>query len=442
MSRKSERGLFELYANDPERADAIAFGRRSSVGRRGFLQGAGLTAMSVAVGGMIPFVDRLPAGFIPAAFAQGAASGPKPLKMAGKAEIMVIQERPLNAETPEHMLDDDVTPNAKYFIRNNGLPPDPPSDPRAWKVTIDGEVNNKLDLTVGELERRFPMVSLKLQLECGGNGRSFFSPETRGNQWGNGAAGCAEWTGVRLRDVLQAAGLKPSAVYTGQYGGDTHLSGNPNQPSISRGMRIAKAMDEHTLIAVRMNGEQIPNIHGGPVRLVVPGWAGSLSQKWLTRIWIRDKEHDGSGMGGFSYRTMRTPIVPGGKADEKNTVILESMPVRSIISSPANGSELPAGTRQLSLRGAAWAGDKAVRSVDISLDFGASWQPTRLGTPANKFAWQRWTATAMLPAAGYYEIWARATDSDGRMQPHIAGGWNPQGYGGNPFHRVAVLVPA
>ena len=442
MAGTRERGFFELYRDDPDRADAIAFGRRTGLGRRGFLQGAGLTAMSAAVGALIPFADRLPAGFIPAAFAQGAAPGPKPLKMDGKAEIMVIQERPLNAETPEHMLDDDVTPNAKFFIRNNGLPPDVPADPKAWKFRIDGEVNTPLELSMGELESRFQMVSLKLQLECGGNGRSFFSPETRGNQWGNGAVGCAEWTGVRLRDLLQAAGVKPSAVYTGHYGADIHLSGNPQQVVISRGMRLAKAMDEDTLIAVRMNGQAIPHINGGPVRLVVPGWPGSLSQKGLSRIWIRDKEHDGSGMGGFSYRTMKTPMVPGGKADEKDTQIMESMPVRSIISNPANGTELANGTRQIALRGAAWAGDKSVQAVHVSSDFGSTWQPTRLSAPANRHAWQRWTATVNLPSAGYYEIWSRATDADGRMQPHVAGGWNPQGYGSNPFHRVAVLVKA
>jgi sulfite oxidase len=439
---KRERGLFELYRDDPERADALVFSRRVGPTRRGFLQGAGLTAMASAVGAAIPFADRLPGGFIPAAFAQAAANAPKPLKMPGKAEIMVIQERPLNAETPEHMLDDDVTPNAKYFIRNNGLPPDPPSDPKAWKFVVNGEVNSPLELTAGALEGRFPLVTYKLQLECGGNGRAYFSPEARGNQWGNGAAGCAEWTGVRLRDVLQAAGLKSTAVFTGHYGGDVHLSGNPDQPTISRGVPIAKAMEEHTLIAVRMNGEPVPHIHGGPLRLVVPGWPGSVSQKWLTRIWVRDREHDGSGMGGFSYRTMRTPIVPGGKADEKNTVILESMPVRSIITSPANGAELPAGTRRLNLRGAAWAGEKTVKAVHVSTDYGATWTPVRLGAPANKYAWQRWTGSVALPADGYYEIWARATDADGKAQPHVAGNWNPQGYGGNPYHRVAVLVKA
>ena len=447
---KRERGLTELYRDDPERADALVFGRRSGVGRRGFLKGAGLGAMTAAVGAAIPFADNLPGGFIPAALAQNApapaaapaaAAAPLKLNVPGKAELVVLQERPLNAETPQTLLDDDVTPTAKYFVRNNGLPPDALGNPATWKVTVDGEVNNKLELTVAELQQRFQPVTLKLQMECGGNGRSFFTPEARGNQWGNGAAGCAEWTGVRLRDVLQAAGLKPTAVYTGHYGADKNLTGT-DAPTISRGVRMDKAMEENTLLAFRMNGEPLTNLHGGPIRLVVPGWAGSASQKWLTRVWIRDKEHDGTGMAGFSYRTMRTPIVPGGAAVEANTQILESMPVRSIITSPGHGAQLPASTRQLALRGAAWAGEKSVQAVHVSADFGATWAPAQLAPAANKYAWQRWTANVALPASGYYEIWSRATDSDGKAQPHVAGNWNPQGYGANPINRVAVLVAA
>src|SRR5690349_21806764 len=123
-------------------------------------------------------------------------------------------------------------------------------------------------------------------------------------------------------------------------------------------------------------------------------------------------------------------------------MILESMPVRSIITSPANGAELPNGARSINLRGAAWAGDKTVRQVDVSIDYGQSWQKADLAQPKNRYDWQRWTASVALPTQGYYEIWSRATDQDGRMQPHVAANWNPQGYGGNAFHRVAVLVKA
>ncbi|HJS31239.1 MAG TPA: sulfite oxidase [Alphaproteobacteria bacterium] len=442
MTLVPERGFFELYANDPERADALIFGRRAEVDRRGFLGGAGLAAMGAFVGASIPFARFMPSGLIPAAQAQTPADAPKMLKMDGKADLILLQEKPLNAEAPAHFLDDAVTPAEKFFIRNNGGVPDPIADANSWKLVVDGEVNKKLELTLGELKRRFKPVTLQLQLECGGNGRSFFTPETRGNQWGHGAVGCAQWTGVPLAEVLKAAGLKPSAVYTGHYGADPHLSGDPNRPTISRGVPIKKAMDEHTLIAWAMNGKPIPQVNGAPLRLVVPGWPGSASQKWVTRIWVRDKVHDGPGMGGFSYRVTRTPMVPGGKTPETNTRILESMPVRSVITNVAHGTELATGTRELGLRGHAWAGEKTVRAVHVSIDYGATWRATEVLMPRNKYAWQRWRTKIRLPSEGYYEIWARATDADGRAQPSVAGNWNPQGYGGNPMHRVAVLVKA
>jgi DMSO/TMAO reductase YedYZ molybdopterin-dependent catalytic subunit len=277
-------------------------------------------------------------------------------------------------------------------------------------------------------------------LECGGNGRSFFSPPARGNQWTNGGAGAADWTGVRLADVLKAAGLKSSAVFTANFGADPHLSGEPGRQALSRGVPIKKAMDPHNLIVWNMNGKPLELIHGFPVRLVIPGWPGSVSEKWLTRLWIRDKVHDGIGMGGTSYRVAIKPMVPGDKPDTKNFRDLESMPVRSIITSPANGAKFAAGTRELKLRGAAWAGDYAVRAVHVSTDYGATWRPASLSKPTNRYDWTRWTATVQLPSEGYYEIWTRATDSRGVMQPHVAGNWNPQGYGGNPLHRIAVLV--
>jgi DMSO/TMAO reductase YedYZ molybdopterin-dependent catalytic subunit len=458
MASKRERGLGELYRDDPERADALVFGRRAAkvegeVDRRGFLRGAGLAAMSAAVGGAIPFAANMPAGLIPAALAQtppaappaaapAAPPGPKLLSMDGKAALVVLQDRPLNAETPTHLLDDDVTPIENFFIRNNGLVPEAPRDPAAWKIKIDGEVNTPLELTVGELATRFTNVTAQLQLECGGNGRSFFQPEARGNQWGNGAVGCAEWTGVRLMDVLKAAGLKPSAVYTAHYGADPTLTGSTETPTISRGVPIAKAMDDNTLIATRMNGQPIPLIHGGPVRLVVPGYPGSTSHKWLTRIWIRDKEHDGPGMTGAAYRVTRTPIVPGGTTPDSNLRVLESMPVRSVITNIPNGTTLPDGVRDLVVRGHAWAGERMVRTVAVSINYGTSWALTQLNPPPNRHAWQNWQTTVTLPSAGYFEIWSRATDQDGNMQPHVAGNWNPQGYGANPVQRVAVLVKA
>jgi DMSO/TMAO reductase YedYZ molybdopterin-dependent catalytic subunit len=376
------------------------------------------------------------------ALAQGAptAKGPKLLEMDGKAKLAVLGDKPLVAETQAELLDDAVTPTDKLFVRNNGQVPDNAGDAKSWKIKVDGEVNTPLEFTVAEMIGRFPNVTYQLMLECGGNGRSFFTPEARGNQWTNGGAGCPMWTGVRLADVLKAAGLKSSAVYTGHYGKDPTLAGETDKPSISRGMPIAKAMEEHTLIAFKLNGQDLPLIHGAPVRLIVPGWAGSLSTKWLTRIWIRDKEHDGPGMGGFSYRVPKKPIVPGSKGDDKDMAILESMPVRSVITFPADGARLPAGTKKLDLRGHTWAGDNEVKSVDISTDYGATWKTAKVDAPKNKFAWQRFTASIDLPTSGYYEVWSRATDAKGATQPFQAANWNPQGYGGNPVSRIRVLV--
>jgi DMSO/TMAO reductase YedYZ molybdopterin-dependent catalytic subunit len=449
MSGKIERSIEELYRDDPERADAVVFGRATGTSRRGFLGGAGLAAMSAAVGGAIPFAQNMPAGLIPAAFAQGQPAGAAPaekkgptyLSFPGKSDkLVVIGERPLVAETPEHLLDDDTTPTDKFYIRNNGQIPEAAKEPDKWKITIDGEVNNKLELTLGELKSKFRPVTRRMVLECGGNGRSFFTPQARGNQWTNGGAGCAEWTGARLADVLKAAGVKSSATFSGHYGADPHLSGDASRVALSRGVPMKKLMDENNLIVWAMNGKPLENIHGFPVRLVIPGWPGSVSSKWLTRIWIRDKRHDGQGMGGFSYSVAIKPMVPGDKGDPANFKDLESMPVRSIITNPADGTKLAAGTRELTLRGASWAGDYTVKQVDVSTDYGATWRQAKIDKPKNKYDWQRWTATVKVPSDGYFEVWARGTDSRGVMQPHTAGFWNPQGYGANPMHRVRLLV--
>ena len=176
------------------------------------------------------------------------------------------------------------------------------------------------------------------------------------------------------------------------------------------------------------------------MRLIIPGWPGSVSSKWLTRIWVRDKVHDGPGMGGTSYRVTIKPMIPGGKPDESNFRDLELMPVRSIITSPANGTKLAGNVAraQAARRGVGRRFvDPAGRRVDrLRRDLAAG----AIAAAKNRYDWRRWTATVRVPSEGYYEIWTRATDQRGAMQPHIAGNWNPQGYGANPMHRIAVLI--
>jgi DMSO/TMAO reductase YedYZ molybdopterin-dependent catalytic subunit len=428
---KQDKGLIELYNDDPERADYLVFGRKTGLDRRGFLRGAGLASMGAVLGTAIPFSANMPSGLIPAALAESVDD----FRIESKhADMIVHNDRPVNVEAAAHLLDDDITPADKHFIRNNGTMPEPMSK-GDWRLKIDGEVEDELELSYDQLKNEFETVTLRLQLECGGNGRAGFNPLPRGNPWTIGAIGCAEWTGVRLRDVLRRAGLKQSAVYTGHYSYDEHLSGDPDRPAISRGGPIDKMMDPHTIIALQMNGDDIPIEHGFPARIVAPGWAGSVSQKWVTRIWVRDKEHDGPGMTGLSYRVPRHPVEPGAEVANEDMMVMQSMIVKSAITNPVAGTEVQVG-RPFEVRGQAWAGDDHVTAMEVSIDFGATWQPAELEAPHNRFAWQRWRANITPPQVGYYEVWARATDNLGRSQPMVVPGWNPRGYLNNACHRI------
>ena len=403
-------------------------GLRANSDRRGFLRGAGVATMGAALGMTIPFHRNLPQGFIPAAFAQGDP-------LAGKIGLTLLNDRPVNAETPAEFLDDLITPTDRHFIRNNGNPPES-ADPETWTLTVDGFVEEPLELTIADLRDRFEVVSAALTIECGGNGRAFFDPPASGNQWTVGAVGCSEWTGVRLRDVLEAAGVQSNVIYTAHYGADTHLSGDADKDPISRGLPIEKALTDNVLIAFAMNGTDLHPMNGAPLRLVVPGWPGSCSQKWLTRIELRDQVHDGAKMTGTSYRVPAYPVAPGVDVLEEDFVIIERMPVKSLVTFPANGAE---SGLQTEVRGHAWSGDRTITDVEVSIDFGATWMPVDLDDPANDGAWQNWQTQIAFPQAGYYEVWARATDSEGVMQP-FAIDWNPKGYLNNTMHRVGLFV--
>lgn len=424
MATKRERGLRELY-QDPERADAVLFSRRR------MLHGLGAATLARTLGAAVPYLRFLPAGIAPIALAQ---VGDVVLDLPG---LRVLNDRPLNAETPAHLLDDEITPAQHLFVRNNGLPPANVSA-IDWQLQIDGEAClAPRSFSIAELKRDFEQHSYALQLECGGNGRAEFRPRVPGNQWSTGAIGCPQWTGVRLRDVLEVCGIAESAVYVGFTGGDSHLSGDPNKTVISRGVPMAKALEDESLIAFAMNGEDIPPQHGAPLRLVCGGWPGSVSGKWLTGLSIRDRVHDGAKMTGTSYRVPCRPVAPGETVADEDLCIIESMPVKSLITYPRSGIDVTSG-KVVSVRGFAWAGDQQVAGMATSVDFGQSWQPARLAAPANRLAWQRWQTHIKLPTPGYYEVWARAEDSNGFNQPMLVPGWNPKGYLNNASHRIAL----
>jgi DMSO/TMAO reductase YedYZ molybdopterin-dependent catalytic subunit len=244
---------------------------------------------------------------------------------------------------------------------------------------------------------------------------------------------------VRLRDVLQHCGIKDDAVYIGYFAADTHLSGDPNKKPISRGVPMSKAMEDETLIAWAMNGEDLPPLHGYPLRLVCGGWPASASGKWLSELLIRDRVHDGAKMTGSAYRVPCEAVAPGTTVADEDMCIIESMPVKSLITYPRSGIRHHL-EKPLQLRGHAWAGDIAVSAISVSIDFGATWQRCNLQEPVNRLSWQHWSTHVRFPQAGYYEVWARATDAQGRSQPMVVPGWNPKGYLNNAAHRIAVAV--
>ncbi len=408
----------------------------NALSRRRFLTRGGLAAMSAAIGSSIPFGHLMPRGLIPVALAQAPD-----LDLPGKDGLIVLNDRPINAETPAHLLDDRITPASRMFVRNNGIPPFTKEvDPAEWQLEFGGEsVTRELTMSLEALKKRFKHYTYQLQLECGGNGRSEFVPPASGNQWTTGAIGCPEWTGARLRDVLDHVGLKDDAVYVAYYGADVHASGDVSKPSISRGVPMSKALEDESLIAWAMNGEDIPLLHGHPLRLVCAGWPASVSGKWLKKIVVRDRVHDGPKMTGTAYRVPCNPVAPGTVVPDDDMCIIESMPVKSLVTYPRSGIE-HSRNDELPLRGHAWAGDNAVDAVHVSIDFGATWQETNLERPVNRLAWQHWSAQVSFPEKGYYEVWARATDDAGRSQPMVLPGWNPKGYLNNACHRIAVQV--
>ncbi len=359
------------------------------------------------------------------------------LVAAEKPELRILPTGELNAETPAHLLDDDITPIRRLFARNTGTMPAPTvAEIAAWTLAIDGCVRTPQRWTLAALQREFATVTRTAVLECAGNGRSFF-PEPAGTVlWQHGAAGCVAWTGVRLADLLRRCELLPSAVYTGHHSPDMRLDGGG--PALSRGLPIAKALAPETLVAWAVNGAPIPPLHGGPLRVVAPGFPASASQKWITRIAVRDREHDGERMLNLHYRLPRAPVRPlrpGERYDEALFEVITDMPVRAVITSPADGFAAPAGA-PLGVRGHAWSGHTPLAGVELSCDGGRSWQTAELGPLPDTFAWRRFSATLRPPAAGAIELIARASDAQGRTQPLESVPWNPRGYCNNTVHRV------
>lgn len=306
-------------------------------------------------------------------------------------------------------------PNDRFFVRSNGAIPD--IDPTSWTLTVDGLVDRERTLSLVELEA-MPQVDLPAFLECTGNGRSRFHPVAEGTTWSNDAAGNAIWGGVRLRDLLEDAGVRDEAVEVVSQGGDLD--------TMQRGLPIAVAMQTSTLIVLRMNGEPLPAAHGAPARLLVPGWAGIASTKWLTRLTLSDTPFVGPFQGDLYvvYDADGTPIQP-----------VREMPVKSIVVTPEEGGTVRTASNAT---GFAWSGHGGIAKVETSLDGGATWMQASIVEEAGPFAWVRWEQPLQL-APGKYELCARATDRRGLTQPWTAF-WNQKGYFMNEIQRVSFTI--
>jgi sulfite oxidase len=354
--------------------------------------------------------------------------------LAGKDPRLVARSvRPPDFETPVALLDSFLTPNDVFYVRCH-MPVPAQLDEAAWKLGVQGEVGTPLSLSVAEL-KQMPAASVTVTLECAGNGRVFFDPPVAGIQWRKGAVGTSKWTGVRVAELLKRAGAKPGMTHLHVSGADRPMG---TQPPFVRQVPMAKALDPDTIVAYAMNDQPIPAAHGFPLRLVVPGWEGAYAIKWLNTITVANKEEPGFWVQtGYRYPTKR--VAPGAAVDAKDLAPLTGLVVKSLITRPTEGAVVPPGP--VTVAGFAWAGERDIAKVDISVDSGATWQAAKLSGQAVKYAWRRFEFTFTATTQDTHTILSRATDSRGAVQP-VVPAWNPSGYLWNAPDQVRIEVKA
>jgi DMSO/TMAO reductase YedYZ molybdopterin-dependent catalytic subunit len=342
--------------------------------------------------------------------------------------LVVHKEHPLNCETSiAALIGGVVMPNARFYVRNHF--PTPTLDPDVYQLTVRGYVERPLRLSVHDLQQ-MPSQSVVATLECAGNGRSMFTPQTPGEQWRFGAASTAEWTGVPLVELLDRAGLTPAAsevVFRGADAGSVEGATSPVR--FERSLSTDDARGTGALLAYAMNGESLPLQHGRPVRLIVPGWYAVASVKWLTDI-----EAIAEKFEGF-YQTDRYVYEwerDGGIVHEP----VRLQRVRALITEPTDSASVTAG--ELVVRGVAWSGAAPIDRVDVSIGTGP-WQAARMIGERRRHSWQWWELLTRCETVGPTTVRARATDLAGRTQPELPE-WNRLGYGGNAIQTVAITV--
>lgn len=352
-------------------------------------------------------------------------------RFPGKGEMVVQRIRPPVLETPMAVFGDGtITPNDRFFVRWNW---DIPTtiNAAAHRVAVGGAVQHPVSLTLDEIVRAGEHVEVVAINQCAGNGRGLSDPRVTGTQWGNGAIGNARWTGVRLRDVLDKAGVASNASRVRFAGLDMPLT--DGAPQFAKSIPIDIAQRDDVLIAWGMNGDPLPLLHGYPLRIVVPGWFSTYWVKMLSTIEVLTGEDDGYYVAK-SYRIPTVPVVPGDKGFE--TVPVSAMPPRAFITSHGDGDGIRRG-QPLTLRGIAMGGDAALVRVDLVGD-GVE-RACELGPDEGPYGFRRWSVTLPDIMHDLTNIGVRAANANGAVQPDTLN-WNPSGYARNVVERISLRV--
>jgi sulfite oxidase len=332
-----------------------------------------------------------------------------------------------DAETPLDLLTTYITPNDLFFVRHHWVPAMP--DPTSWKLTVDGEVSRSLALSLDDL-KRMPQAEATCVLQCAGNGRALYQPIVPGVQWRYGAVGNARWTGVRVKDVLERAGVRGTAKHLHTFGTDKPPM---KVPPFNRSVEMDKVLADG-IIAYEMNGAPLPALHGGPARLIVPGWAGDHWMKWLDRLSAQAKPQTGFYMD-VAYRYPNEPGEPGvGKKPDEMHPVTELFVKSNITEAPARARK----GSSVTVRGFALSGAPDIAKVELSTD-GERWEPARLLPEHDPYAWRLWEYAWTPSQIGSTRLFARATDINGSVQPKDAI-WNQSGYLYNGWHSATIEV--
>src|SRR5579863_1319951 len=355
-------------------------------------------------------------GALPAAGAAATGGAPEDLEaLPGKKPLIRRAWRPPNFETPLESLVPEFTRNEEFFVRYH-LAVIPEIDADTWRLQVGGAgAQRPLTLTLRDLRRDYKRVKVAAVNQCSGNRRGLFKPRAAGVQWGNGAMGNAEWGGVRLRDVLNRAGIAAGAVEVVFNGADMPVL--EATPDFLKSLPIERALDENVLIATEMNGRPLPQWNGAPARLVVPGWTGTYWVKHLTDISVEPKPFEGFWMKS-AYR-LPTGAFPGyrfASQETKDTTPITEMLVNSLITSHESGARLRRGART-ELAGKAWDNGTGIERVEISIDGRRSWRDATLGRDLGRYAWREFRVPLDTSIAGDLTVAVRARSRNGTKQP-------------------------